>query len=123
MGRRTDLVDSHAPPRFERSEPLSGAKSGMLVVPLCLACVALGSMLNRPATGQAPPPLPPPEIPVERKPDDVKPVVTGRYQVAIGGGNYPYAVLVDTAAGHSWIQQAGGDVAWHDMGTPGDKKR
>jgi hypothetical protein len=112
----------------------------LLVVPLCLACVAVGTMLNRPATGQDPLPravagqqqhplpfggqqqLPPPENASERKPVDVRPVVTGRYQVAIGGGNYPYAVVVDTATGHSWLQQAGGDVTWHDMGTPGDKK-
>jgi hypothetical protein len=72
-----------------------------------LAGIALGLMLGRPSTAQAP----------------VAPVVhpqpqVGRYQVSFGG-SAPYAVVVDTATGRCWshfASTAGGP--WQNIGTP-----
>ena len=89
----------------------------LFVVSLCLACVALGAMLNRPATGQGP--LPPALSTNEVKPIHVKPVLIGRYQVAAGGGNFSYAVVIDTTTGHTWSHNyTGAGGPWTVLGIP-----
>jgi hypothetical protein len=73
----------------------------LLIVPLCLACVALGAMLNRPATGQASAPGP-----------------IGRFsQWATPQGNdAPYVVVLDTATGRCWSHRVDGNGDWNSFG-------
>ena len=79
----------------------------LLVVPLCLACVGLGAMLSRPATGQAP--------------DQPAPLPTiGRYsQWAVPEGQgASWVVVLDTATGRCWSHQVNGNGGWNVFGSP-----
>jgi hypothetical protein len=75
----------------------------LLVVPLCLTCVALGSMLNRPATGQAPA--------VQR------PSAEGRFRMYISGQNPPTIAVTDSVTGRTWARDLNFN-RWTELGIP-----
>lgn len=71
--------------------------------------VGIGVTLNRPIAAQADQPAPPGQI--------------GRYQMMVSSGERPYAVVTDSATGHTWSVTASGQFRdWTDFGIPPTKK-